>query len=270
MKAIIIAGGLGTRLYKYTKDVPKGMLTFLGKSLLQHQVDIFRKCGIDNIIIIRKHLAEKINLPEVRYIDEDPTQEGNMVRGLFHARGEFDDDIIMTYGDIIFEERVMREVIESTSEVGCVVDLDWQEYWRARLGSDTEDTESMVLDGKKIISLGIPNPNPKEIDGRYVGIIKFSRPLFPRIEEIFDQQKKKFWDKDEKWYQSKNFKKAYMTDFLQCLIDNQIPVQAITISRGWLEFDTNEDYEKGVQWAQEGTLNRFYQPVSESAHIESI
>lgn len=270
MKAIIIAGGLGTRLYKYTKDVPKSMLTFLGKSLLEHQVNIFRKCGINNIIIVRKHVAEKINLRGVRYIDEDPAQEGNMVRGLFHARGEFDDDIIMTYGDIIFEEKIIKEVLQSSSEVGCVVDLDWREYWIARLGSDTEDTESMVLEGKKIISLGIPNPNPKEIDGRYVGIIKFSRSLFPKIEEIFDQQKFFFWDKDEKWYQSKNFKKAYMTDFLQCLIDNQIPVEAITTSRGWLEFDTNEDYEQAVQWAQEGTLNRFYQPFSDSAQIESI
>ena len=146
--------------------------------------------------------------------------------------------------------------------VGCVVDTNWREYWIARLGSDTEDTESMVLDGKKIKSLGIPNPATQEIDGRYVGILKFSKSAFPEIEAIFEKNKKEFWDKDERWYQSKNFKKAYMTDFLQCLIDNQILVEAITISHGWLEFDTNEDYEKAVQWAENGTLQRFYQPAS--------
>lgn len=258
MKAIIIAGGLGTRLYKYTKDVPKGMLTVLGKSLLQHQVDCFRNCGISNIVIVRKHLADKISIKCVRYIDEDPASEGNMVRGLFHARGEFDDDIIMTYGDIIFEDKVIREAIDAPCGVGCVVDLNWRDYWIARSGNDTEDTESLVIEGKKIISLGVPNPEPEKIDGRYVGIVKFSKSAFSQVEAIFDRQKKLFWDKEVKWYQSKNFKKAYMTDFLQCLIDNAVAIEAIPTSHGWLEFDTNEDYERVAKWAEEGTLHRFY------------
>ncbi|MBI1968634.1 phosphocholine cytidylyltransferase family protein [Candidatus Woesearchaeota archaeon] len=267
MKAIIIAGGLGTRLYKYTKDVPKGMLTFLGRSLLQHQVDCFRSCGISNIVIVRKHLADKISIKGVRYIDEDPALEGNMVRGLFHARGEFDDDIIMTYGDVIFEDKVIQVVINDPCSVGCVVDLDWRDYWIARSGSDKEDTESLVLEGKKIISLGVPDPDPEKIDGRYVGIVKFSKSAFSPLEVIFDRQKKLFWDKDEKWYRSKNFKRAYMTDFLQCLIDNAVPVEAIPISHGWLEFDTNEDYERAVKWAKEGTLHRFYRPSNASSSL---
>lgn len=265
MKAIIIAGGLGTRLYKYTKDVPKGMLRFLGKPLIQHQVDVFRRCGIDNIIIVRKHLADKINITGVRYIDEDPAAEGNMVRGLFHARGEFDDDLIMTYGDIIFEDKIIQAVANSSCNVGCVIDLDWQGYWTARLGSATEDTESLVLDGRKILSLGAPAPEPGKIHGRYVGIVKFSKQILPVLEKLFDDNKNKFWDRDEKWYQSKNFKKAYMTDFLQCFIDNGIAVEAIPTSHGWLEFDTNEDYEQAIEWAKNGKLDTFYKPSKASS-----
>lgn len=258
MKALIIAGGLGTRLFKYTKNKPKGMLQFIDKSLIEHQVTALRNCGITNIVIIRKHLAEKINIKGVRYCDEDPGAEGNMVRGLFHARSEFDDDLLVTYGDLIFEEQIIQKVINSKSMIGVVVDNDWREYWKARHGSDTIDTESMILNGDVIKSLGVGDPEPEKIQGRYVGIIRFSKEVLSKVEDIFNQNKKEYWDKDIPWYTSKNFKKAYMTDYLQCLIDHELPVKAILIQRGWLEFDTNEDYEKALQWAKEGCLSRFY------------
>ena len=62
MKAIILAGGLGTRLGKYTENLPKCMLKFAGKTLVERQVESFRKCGIEDIIVVRKHLAEKIQI----------------------------------------------------------------------------------------------------------------------------------------------------------------------------------------------------------------
>ena len=52
MKAIILAAGQGTRLKKYTENLPKGMLSFMGKTIIERQIEIYRKCGIDNIIVI--------------------------------------------------------------------------------------------------------------------------------------------------------------------------------------------------------------------------
>lgn len=257
MKVIIVAGGLGTRLGKYTENLPKGLLDLLGKSLIQRQIDIFRRLGLNDIIIVRKHLASMINFPGVRYHDEDPTQEGNMVRGFFHARSEFEEDIIMSYGDIIFDEEVVRKVINTKCDVGVVVDVDWKDYWKMRVGSINNDSESMILNRDDIVSLGVPNPLESDMHGRYIGLIKFSKKKLDKIQKIYDSNKKKFWDKDEKWYTSKNFKKAFTTDFIQCLIDNKIKVKAIKIKRGWLEFDTVDDYEKILNMAKDGTLSEF-------------
>ena len=52
MKAIILAAGMGTRLDKYTKELPKCMLNFEGKTLIKRQVETLRSCGIKEIIII--------------------------------------------------------------------------------------------------------------------------------------------------------------------------------------------------------------------------
>ena len=48
MKAIILAAGQGTRLGNLTKDTPKGMLQINGKTIIEHQIELFRSIGIDD------------------------------------------------------------------------------------------------------------------------------------------------------------------------------------------------------------------------------
>ena len=50
MKAIILAAGQGTRLKKYTENLPKGMLEFDKKTIIERQIDTYRRCGISDII----------------------------------------------------------------------------------------------------------------------------------------------------------------------------------------------------------------------------
>ena len=47
MKAIILAAGQGTRLKKYTENLPQGMLMFEGKTVIERQIEMYRKCGIE-------------------------------------------------------------------------------------------------------------------------------------------------------------------------------------------------------------------------------
>ena len=256
MKGIILAAGEGSRLGVYTRDLPKCMLNFLGKSLLERQIDAYNSEGISDIVVIRKYLAHKINVARVRYI-EGAGQDENMVGSLFKARQEFNDDLIISYGDIIFEPTVLRKVIEDSGEVGIVADKNWKDYWIARHGSIEEDSESFVIDKeKKVRSLGKKNPQREEMDARYVGIVKFSKNSLWKINNVHDNAAKSFWNKP--WYTSESFKKACMTDFLQALIDSGIDVRAIEIDRGWLEFDTASDYENTLKWLKEGKLNKFY------------
>lgn len=58
MQAVIIAGGKGTRLG--LKDIPKPMVEIGGKPLLEHQIELAKRYGIEEIFIISGHLAEVI------------------------------------------------------------------------------------------------------------------------------------------------------------------------------------------------------------------
>src|SRR3989338_5798791 len=108
MKAIILAAGMGTRLGKYTKDIPKGMLNFNGKSLIERQVEVLRSCGIKDIIIVKGYMPDKINIKGVKYYENKDYANTNMVETLFAAEKEMSDNIIVCYSDIIYQKNVLK------------------------------------------------------------------------------------------------------------------------------------------------------------------
>ena len=71
VKSIIIAAGLGSRLNKYTKVLPKCMLKFGNSTLLESQIDAYRDCGISNISVIRGYKKEKINYEKPANMDDN-------------------------------------------------------------------------------------------------------------------------------------------------------------------------------------------------------
>ena len=105
MKAAILAAGQGTRLKKYTENLPKGMLKFAGKTMIERQIETYQKCGITDIIVVRGFAADKITYPGVRYYENADYENTNMVESLMAARQEFDDDIIVSYSDILITGR---------------------------------------------------------------------------------------------------------------------------------------------------------------------
>ena len=58
MQLVIIAGGKGTRLG--LKDIPKPMVKIGDKPLLEHQIDLAKRYGVDEVFILLGHLASVI------------------------------------------------------------------------------------------------------------------------------------------------------------------------------------------------------------------
>jgi mannose-1-phosphate guanylyltransferase len=58
--AVILAGGIGTRLQPITYEVPKPLLTVHDKTLLEHLFDLFKKYGIKNVVVSVGYKSDKI------------------------------------------------------------------------------------------------------------------------------------------------------------------------------------------------------------------
>ncbi|MDR3156990.1 MAG: phosphocholine cytidylyltransferase family protein [Lactobacillales bacterium] len=253
MKAIILAAGQGTRLKKYTKDLPKGMLEFNSKTLIEWQIERYRECGINDIIIIKGFCEEKITYNGVKYFVNKNFLTTNMVESLMTAKSEFDTDIIVSYSDLWFEKRILEKLVEASDDFVVSVDVDWQNYWKKRYGLVQYDLESLKIEKANIVKLGESNPIFEDIDARYIGLLKISKKGLDIICSIIDRDSKEYSDKPWK-YSGNIISQAYMTDLFQAIVDEGYVVKAKKFKKGWLEFDTNKDYENICKWVKNGEI----------------
>ena len=111
-KALIIAAGLGSRLKKHTENLPKCMLDFGGKTLLQRQLDSYKKCGIKDISLIRGYKKEKINYKGIKYYENKDYKNNNILNSIFYAEEAINGNIIISYSDILFDSSVVQRTLE--------------------------------------------------------------------------------------------------------------------------------------------------------------
>lgn len=243
MKAIILAGGSGERLRPYTENLPKGMLVVGDKTLIERQVELYRAIGINDITIATGYMAEKIDYPGVNYAHNPNFKSTNMVETLMAARTALTGEVLVSYADLVFDQRVLEYMTGDQSNIGVLVDGTWRDYWTIRYGSVNTDIESLKVDNSgRITDIGKPENSPDNISGRYVGLLRFSDIGMNSFLSLYDRAKAQFWG--QAWQASRLFEKAYMTDMLQALIDEGTEVRSVPTDGGWLEFDTVEDYEK--------------------------
>ena len=244
-KALIIAAGLGSRLKKHTKNLPKCMLDFGGKTLLQRQLDSYKKCGIKDISIIRGYKKEKINYKGIRYFENTDYKNNNVLNSVFYAEKVINGNIIISYSDILFDSSVVQRTLDSVHDISVVVDIDWRGYYVGRKDHPISEAENVIFNSNnEVEKIGKINTGKEEVHGEFIGMIKLSNRGAEIFKHHFNRLKKIYWNKS--FQRAEIFQKAYLTDLIQELVDIGIKVHCVIIESGWKEIDTVEDYKKAL------------------------
>ena len=243
MKAIIIAAGMGIRLNPLTNDKPKCMLEIKGKTILQHQLDAFHANGITDISVIKGYKKEAINYPGLKFHINYNYMNNNILNSLFYAENEMDDEFIASYSDIVFGADVVRRLMESEEDIAIVVDIDWKGYYEGRTEHPINEAENVIFDAdNNVEEIGKIVSNKRAVDGEFIGMLKCTKKGAEIFKEYFHKAKNEFYGKP--FIRAKTFDAAYLTDFIQYLVNNGIEVKCVTIERGWIEIDTVQDFER--------------------------
>ncbi len=109
-QAIILAGGLGTRLGKLTQETPKPLLAVAGKPFLEHLVNKLKSCNVTEVILSVGYLAEKIieyfsdgkdfGISIDYVIEKKPAGTGG---GVLLAKQQLKENFFVLNGDTYFD-----------------------------------------------------------------------------------------------------------------------------------------------------------------------
>lgn len=237
-RVVVLAAGRGTRLGDAAEGLPKCMVELAGRPLLAHQLAAFAACGIDDVHVVTGHAADRVVAPGATRWTNPRYADTNMVVTLFCAQGAMDGatDLVVSYGDIVYEPRVLDALLAVDAPLAIVVDRGWRDYWRARMPDPLADAETMRLtDGDRIVELGKRATSYDQVEGQYIGLFRVRAdhvPAFVAAWEALDPAGP---------YDGRDRDHMFMTSFLQRLIDTGWDARAAFVEHGWLEVDQPED-----------------------------
>lgn len=244
-KIVVLAAGQGTRLRPHTTNLPKALVPLHNKPLLEYQLDVYKQLDLTEIFLVAGYKAASFEHYGLPIFINPEFATSNMVYSLFCAETLFTDeeDVVVAYGDIIFEPQVLEGLLEAEGDIVVAADKQWETLWKQRMENPLEDAETFQYDTNGVLKeLGKKPKNMNEIQAQYIGLVKFSGRALKQLFPFYQAMQTKMSEED--------FRNLYFTDYIQALIDGQWDVRCHFINRQWLEVDSVDDlntYQKLIE-----------------------
>ena len=242
---------MGSRLKSLTNDKPKCMLKLFNETLIERQIKIFNNCNINDITIVTGYMSEMIDIPDVNYVKNKNYETTNINESLFCALEPSSSPILVTYSDIVFEQKIIQQMLEFTGDVGLAVNLNWKKCYQNRNMHPLSEAENVLVENGKILQIrkNISKSLENQQIGEFLGIMMLSSEHVKILLERYSYLKKNHVGA---FHNSSSLSNAYITDMLQEIINCGVTVNPIFTEGKWCEIDTPEDLKNA-----EKSINKF-------------
>ncbi|MBU0687024.1 MAG: NDP-sugar synthase [Candidatus Margulisbacteria bacterium] len=225
MKAVIIAGGLGTRLRPLTYNTPKVIVPLVNKPFIFYQVELLLRHGIKDIILNLHYLPEKVQevIAELEALgakisvslELDPLGTAGAVK---NAEQFFDDEPLMVFNGDVLTDLDLSALIEfhQTKKAEVTIALTRAE--------DPKAFGLVVTNSNQKITQFIEKPSASQIvtDTINAGTYIINPKLFSKV------PKGKFW--------------MFERSFFPQVLEEGLPMYGYVSDAFWLDCGTPEKY----------------------------
>ena len=231
MKSIIIAAGSGKRIPEFSKTIPKCLIKINNKSILKRQIDLIRKFKIYKISIIKGFKAHKINYKNIKYFYNRNYKKNEQLESFFQSQKWFDDDLLVTFSDIIYENSIIKKMIQSDNNFTIAVQKNWKKKYKNRFDHPLTQADKVFIKNKKIVNIGKKIPINKS-NGEFLGIFKISKNTCGNLIKEYKFLKK-----------TKKTNKLQLHDFFRYLIKKKFDIKPTYVNGKYMEIDTYNDFK---------------------------
>tara|TARA_Y100000389_G_scaffold147132_1_gene145956 strand:- start:1393 stop:2115 length:723 start_codon:yes stop_codon:yes gene_type:complete len=240
MRAIILAAGRGSRMKNLTDTKPKCLLIYQKKHIIDWQIKAIKKNKIKDICIITGFKKELLKNYKFKKIFNRRWKKTNMVYSLICAKKWFKNKtFLVSYSDIYYDEKTLKLLSKSKDDISITYDPNWYKLWKRRFKKPLSDAETFKIDkDSNLLEIGKKTKNIKNIEGQYMGLLKFTPKGWVAAIKVYNSLKK---EKKEN---------IHMTSLLQLILKrNDVKIKAIPIKKRWFEFDNPKDLNVAKRWS---------------------
>jgi choline kinase len=185
MRAIVLVAGVGRRLKPHTETTPKCLLEIGGKSLLRRYLETFAALGVPEAVLVVGHLKEQIKAEaargpaevEVRLIPNAQFTRGKIL-SLWHARDEFDEDVLIMDGDVLFPQELLARLMASSDPNAIAVDERFQ---------DTGEEPKVLCEDDWVVEVTRKIGSDTRVRGEAVGLLRLSAEAAEVLRGILEE-----------------------------------------------------------------------------------
>lgn len=156
MKAIIFNSGLGTRMGDITKTHHKSMTELAdGETIFHRQIRLLSLEGVKDFVVTVGPFADQLKATAAEFpglnftfVSNDIYDKTNYIYSMYLAREYINDDMLFLHGDLVFDRKLVHDVINCADECTGTVNF--------KKALPEKDFKGRVRDGKLLeVSINI-------------------------------------------------------------------------------------------------------------------
>lgn len=224
MQAVILAGGVGSRLGNHSNGLPKCVVEFGGRPLIHHQLRTLADNGVGPVLIVAGYQADAVRAAigtRAEYLVNDLYEQTNSLYSFWLARDWIKGPFVLLNCDLLFHPDILNRILRKE---GNVLAYD------STASNGLEQTK-VAIRKNRVVDLGKDLP-VTSARGESLGLIKFdaegARAVLAQADELIKGGNEKSW----------------VTEAVRSCC-SQIPIIGVNVAGSpWVELDYPHDLEE--------------------------
>jgi phosphoenolpyruvate phosphomutase len=238
-RAIVLAASRGRELGELTESIPKALVKIGDESILEHIVGTFNSCGINRLSVVRGYRKETMTLPNIDYVDNDDYETTGELYSLYlalEALADSGEDLIISYGDILFKRYTLEALMDAEEDFVVAVDTGWRDSANRDRSADyvtcsMPNVRRAYYEPVELLHVA-EDMDDADIHGEWMGILKVRAAGQPLLRQIVSDMIRQ---------NDGSGREMKLPQLLNALIERDSVIRAIYTAGHWLDVDSVED-----------------------------